>query len=202
MTTLNRILRAAAARDHAILMRPLIMAGANPYDTDEKGRTAFNCAASSGLRALHVLTEEAFRDTQKPQEQRRWKDFGLNSPSGCYGSTLITYAAKVSPVSLVREMVAAGADIGIVNGSGWTLLHCAAVMPGRTEVIKILIQAFREQGHDDLITACSTHLYETDYGSGKVSYDKNLTAAGLCRARIEQDTHVPNDLTEYMLYLE
>lgn len=201
MQVLNRVLHAAAARDYAFLMRPLIMMGANPYATDEQGRTAFNRAASSGLRALHVLTEEAFHDTQKPQKQRRWRDFGLNSPSGCYGSTLITYAAKVSPVSLVTEMVKAGADIRIVNGSGWTLLHCAAVMPGRTEVIKILMQAFREQRNDDLITARSTHIYETDYGSGKVVYGENLTAADLCRARMEQDTNYPRELASYLHYL-
>jgi ankyrin repeat protein len=198
----DKLLRAAAARDHAFLMRPLILAGADPYSTDEKGRTAFNCAASSGLRALHVLTDLAFRDTQKSLEKRRWKDFALNTPSGYYGSTLITYAAKVSSVSLVKEMVAAGADITIVNGSGWTLLHCAAVMPGRAEVIKILTKAFRDQGLENLVSARSTHLYETDYGSGKVVYGQNLTAAGLCRARVEQDAGCPEELSSYITYLE
>lgn len=199
---LDEKIRAAAARDDVATARQLLADGANPYAADAEGRTTFNHAASNGLRVLALLVEEAFRDTQKQKENRRWKNYGLNMPSGYYGSTLVTYAAKVSPAALVAEMTKAGADIAIVNGSGWTLLHCVAVMPGRTEVLKILIQAFRDQGHEDLIGARSTHVYETDYGGRKVVYGAGLTAAGLCRARMDQDPGHPPELAGYINILE
>ena len=99
MRPLNVALHAAAARDYAIIVRGLVALGADPYDTDEAGRTAFNRAASNGLRALAVLTQIAFTDTQRLPARRRWKNYGLNTPSGAYGSTLITYAAKVCDCS-------------------------------------------------------------------------------------------------------
>lgn len=202
MQIVNALLRAVAERDMIWFVRPLLAAGANPYDTDRKGRTAFNRAASGGLRALRLLTKEAFYDTQRPPDRRRWGNYELNTLSGCYSSTLITYAAKVSPVSLVESIIKAGADITIVNGSGWTLLHCAAVMPGRAEILKNLVQAFRTKGREDLITARSTHLYETDYGSGKIVYSEGLTAAELCRARMAQDSQCPKELAGYPDHLE
>ncbi len=198
---LNERLRNAAAHDDTGAVKALLAEGANPYDTDEKGRTAFNRAASNGLEALDLLTREAFNDTQKPLGQRRWKEYELNTPSGSYQSTLITYAAKVSSVDLVREMIKAGADITIVNGSGWTLLHCAAVMPGRSAVLGELVTAFQKQGHGDLIDALSTHVYETEYNGHKVVFGRDLTAAGLCQARIDQDSKVPAELPDYMALL-
>ena len=199
---LNSLLREAAAHDAVTAVRILISEGGNPYDTDEKGRTSFNRAASNGLHALHVMTETAFLDTQKPAAQRRWKNFDLNTPSGYYGSTLITYAAKVSPAALVNDMIVAGADITIINGSGWTLLHCAAVMPDRKDVLKSLINAFRDQGLEKLIGALSTHVYETDYSGNKVVYGEGLTAAELCRARLDQDPQCPPELADYLLVLK
>lgn len=195
--TINSRLREAAARDDVESVRVLIAQGADPYDTDEHGYTAFNRSASNGLNALAYLTEIAFEDTRKPVEQRRWKDYGMNTPSGYYQSTLITYAAKVSPVSLVDEMISAGADIGIVNGSGWTLLHCAAVMPGRLEVLKTLKSAFAAQNRHGLADTKSTHVYETDYNGHKVVYGAGLTAGELCRARLAQDPQCPNELAAY-----
>ena len=196
-TVINRYLRLAAAHDMAGLIRPLLLLGADPYDTDDKGRTAFNCAASNGLHALDLLTQAAFKDTQKPRTARQWKDYDLNTPSGSYGSTLITYAAKVSPVRLVDEMIKAGADTSIINGSGWTLLHCAGVMPGREEVLKTLVQAFRAQGKEDILNALTTHPYETQYDGHPVKYGEGLTAVELCRARLAQDPKCPRDLAEY-----
>ncbi len=194
---LDAALRAAAARDRANLVRFLIKLGANPYATDEQGRTPFNRAASNGLRALAALTEIAFLDTQKPVSRRRWRKYDINTPSGYYGSTLITYAAKVCDAPLIKAMIEAGADIRIVNGSGWTLLHCAAVMPGREDVLKILLHAFHTRGYDDLIDARSTHIYETEYGGHTVTYPAGLTAAELCRERIQQDPACPEELARY-----
>ncbi|MGB9151789.1 MAG: ankyrin repeat domain-containing protein [Alphaproteobacteria bacterium] len=195
---LSVLLREAAAYDVIGVVPFLVNAGANPYDADKNGRTAFNRAASNGLRALDWLTTTAFADTQKPAAQRRWKNYGINTPSGAYGSTLITYAAKVSHVALVGKMIDAGADISITNGSGWTLLHCAAVMPGRAEVLRKLLQVFRQQGLADKIDALTTHVYETAYKGHKVVFGTGLTAAGLCRARMEQDSSCPRELYRYL----
>ncbi len=197
MKILNVALRAFSARDHAALAACLITLGANPYDTDAAGRTAFNCAASNGLMALATLTKIAFADTQKPLSRRRWKQFDLNTPSGAYGSTLITYAAKVCDVVTVKAMIDAGADLRIVNGSGWSLLHCAAVMPDRTEILKSLLQAFHTQGHGNLINARTTHIYETVYSGHKVIYAAELTATDLCCVRLDQDPSCPPELAQY-----
>lgn len=194
---LSRLLHEASAHDAVDAVRLLLKAGSNPYDTDEKGRTAFNRAASNGLRALHILTEEAFHDTQRSPDRRRWENYGLNTPSGYYGSTLITYAAKVSPDSLVKDMIEAGADITIINGSGWTLLHCAAVMPDRKDVLKTLVQTFHAQGYEAMIGARTTHTYETDYNGHPVIYEAGLTAMELCQARMKQDPQCPETLAEY-----
>ncbi|QQG35381.1 MAG: ankyrin repeat domain-containing protein [Micavibrio aeruginosavorus] len=201
MNLLDAALRCAAMRDWVAVSHCLLVLGANPYGVDEEGRTAFNHAASNGLKALAVLTQAAFVDTQKARKRRRWIGYGLNTPSGVYGSTLITYAAKVCDVATVRAMIAAGADIRIVNGSGWSLLHCAAVMPGRADVIKSLLRAFEEQGYGYLISVRTTRIYETSYGAHKVTYTEGLSAAGLCRARLEQDPASPEDLKEYSSYL-
>lgn len=194
---MNAKLRAAAGRDDVQAVAELLQAGADPYAVDDAGRTAFNHAASNGLRALDLMTRAAFADTQKPPGERRWGDYGLNTPSGAYGSTLITYAAKVCPVEAVAEMIAAGADIGIINGSGWSLLHCAAVMPGRGDVLALLLKTFHDQKRDDLIHALTTHVYETDYDGHKVVFGTGLTAAELCRARIAQDPSCPPELAAY-----
>ena len=198
---IDKVLHEAAARDDVSIVSLLLKAGANPYYTDDQGRTAFNRAASNGLSALALMTEAAFRDTQKPPTQRRWKDYDLNTPSGAYGSTLITYAAKVSSAPLVAEMTHAGADITIVNGSGWTLLHCAAVMPGREDVLKDLVQTFKKQGYADMIAALSTHVYETIYNGNKVVFGEGLTALELCEARIKQDPACPQELGAYRAVL-
>lgn len=198
MKLLDVVLRHAAARDYKTICRILLLSGANPYGTDDQGRTAFNHAASNGLGALAVLTQMAFADSQKPQSVQKWKGHGLNTPSGAYGSTLITYAAKVCDAATVKAMIAAGADIGIINGSGWSLLHCAAVMPGRADVIRLLLRAFAERGYGHLIAALTTHAYETAYGAHKVVYARGLTAAGLCRARLSQDPLCPRDLSAYI----
>lgn len=200
MRIIDKALHLAAAHDKAGLIRPLLCLGANPYATNDTGQTAFNCAASNGLRALHLLTQAAFRDTQKPKSARRWKNYDLNTPSGRYGSTLITYAAKVSPAQMIAKMIRAGADITIINGSGWTLLHCAAVMPGRKDALQTLAQAFRDQGHDAIPRARTTHPYETTYNGHRVLYDADLSAAELCQARRTQDPHCPEELAEYAAF--
>lgn len=198
LANLNALLRQAASEDALETAKSLVKAGANYYDTDEQGRTAFNHAASNGLRTLAWMAEDAFFDTQKPLHEKRFVDFGINTPSGYYGSTLITYAAKVSSADVVKQMIDAHADITIVNGSGWTLLHCAAVMPGRTEVLKILLEAFRAQHGEQLIAALTTHVYKTEYAGHAVIYDVGLTAAGLCHARMQQDPSCPQELARYL----
>jgi ankyrin repeat protein len=201
MCLINATLRWAAERDNVLLAKMLVCAGADPYDTDGDGRTSFNRAASNGLRVLALLTEMAFADTQTDRGRRRWPAYGVNTPSGAYGSTLITYAVKACRADTVTAMMDAGADVRIVNGSGWSLLHCAAVMPGRADVIKSLLRAFRAQGHSDRLSALTTHVYETVYGGHKVIYATGLTAADLCRARLAQDPACPQDLNDYLLYL-
>ena len=197
--SLDILLHEAAARDDLSVVAALLKVGASPYSLDKEGRTAFNCAASNGLQALALMTEEAFLDTQRPPAQKKWSAHGLNTPSGSYGSTLITYAAKVCSVSFLKEMIRAGADIAIVNGSGWTLLHCAAVMPQRQEVLSELVQALKKQNYPFLIRAQSTHAYETSYNGHKVIFVEGLTALELCLARIEQDPECPKELAEYQL---
>lgn len=201
MGLINATLRWAAGRDHIFLTKLLLCAGADPYAPDEDGRTSFNHAASNGLRVLALLTGAAFADTQKDPAQRRWPAYGLNTPSGAYGSTLITYAVKACRADTVSAMMDAGADLRIVNGSGWSLLHCAAVMPGRVEIIKALLRVLKQQGHSDLLSALTAHVYETAYGAHRVVYAGGLTAADLCRARLAQDPACPEDIKEYLLYL-
>lgn len=202
MRILDAALRWAATRDRAECVRYLLRFGANPYSEDRQGRTAFNCAASNGLRALEMMTRMAFEDTQKPESQRQWKEYNLNTPSGAYGSTLMTYAAKVCDADTVRAMMAAGADIRIVNGSGWNLLHCAAVMPGRYAVLELLLEAFAGLGNHELAWALTTHVYETYYDGRKVVYAAGLSAADLCRTRQEQDPLCPLEFLAYRELLD
>lgn len=198
---LNKLLHEAASQNALETVKQLIADGASCYAVDEKGFTAFNHAASNGLSVLAWLTETAFHDTQKPISERRWQDYDLNTPSGYYASTLITYAAKVSPVSVLKKMIVSGADITIVNNSGWTLLHCAAVMPGRLEILKELINAFQNQSLGERINSLTSSVYKTNYNGYNVVYEKNMTAAQLCRSRIAQDPECPRDIIEYLPYL-
>lgn len=195
------LLHHAARCNDFNLVFQLLKAGANPYFTDEKGYTAFNHAASNGLKALAIMTEEAFRDTQRAPDEQKWSSYGLNTPSGVYSSTLITYAAKVCSLALIQEMVRAGADVTIINSSGWTLLHCAAVMPERQEVLYELMQAFKSQGLDSMISALSTKIYETDYNGHKVVFREGLTASELSCARLQQDPECPKEFFDYLKIL-
>lgn len=192
-TELNSWLRHAAAHDQLDRVKQCIADGANPYAADEDGKTAFNHAASNGLNALKYLTECAFEDTQKKSD-RRWPDMQLNTPSGKYGSTLITYACKVCDAETVKKMFEAGANDTIVNGSGWNLLHATAVMPGRKEVLQLL----KERLGIDALRAQTTHEYKTDYNKNAVTFAVGLTPAELCHARIEQDKHCPKELHDYL----
>lgn len=191
---LNQWLRHAAESNLPERVDELIAQGANPYDTDDEGRTAFNCAASTGLHALKRLTEIAFEDTQKPASERRWPEYGINTPSGKYQSTLITYACKACSASTVHDMLKAGADRSIVNGSGWNLLHATAVMPGRKEVLQLL----RSNMGRDALRATTTHEYRTRYGHDEVIFAAGLTPSGLCEARIAQDKQCPPELKDYL----
>lgn len=190
---LNDWLRHAAAINEVPRVKQLIEMGANPYDVDAEGRTAFNHAASNGLDALKYLTEIAFEDTQNTSG-RRWPEYNLNTPSGKYGSTLITYACKVCDVGTIRRMFEAGADGSIVNGSGWNLLHATAVMPGRKEVLELL----REKLGLSALNALTTQEYKTDYKGNRVTYSAGLTPCGLCKARIDQDKKCTLELKEYL----
>jgi hypothetical protein len=198
---LDMLLHEAAACNDLGSVAILLKAGANPYFLDSKGQTAFNRAASNGLQALALMTEEAFHDTQRPSGQKKWEEHGLNTPSGIYGSTLITYAAKVCCLSLIKEMINSGADITIVNGSGWTLLHCAAVMPNREEVLSELVQAFKNQGYSSMINMKSTHAYETSYNGHEVFFAEGLTAVDLCLRRLKEDPECPKELNKYQQIL-
>jgi ankyrin repeat protein len=190
-------LRHAAAQDDVKRVRELIGLGANPYAMDNKSMTAFNHAASNGLQALKFLTEEAFADTQRPPGQRKWPKHGINTPSGKYHSTLLTYACKVCDAATVENMIAHDADRSVVNDSGWNLLHVAAVMPGRLEVLHML----RNYLEPATMHAQTTQPYETGYGKHQVRYDAGLTPYQLCRARIDQDPGHPKELAHYLAAL-
>lgn len=187
----------AAAANDLPRVQELVAAGANPYDADQDGRTAFNHAASNGLTVLEYLTEIAFEDTQREASKRRWKEYGVNTPSGKYGSTLITYACKACAAGTVERLFAAGAT-PVTNGSGWNLLHATAVMPGRMEVVKLLRQHLGSEG----LGALTTHAYVTDYDGQEVRYPAGATPHALCAARIAQDKNCPRELRDYLALLE
>jgi len=75
-------------------------------------------------------------------------------------------------------------------------------MPGRRDVLKALVDSFHTQNYDSLVNALSTHIYETDYNGHNVVFGKDLTAAGLCKARMEQDPEAPAELSSYHAILE
>ena len=194
---LHSWLRHAAGENNVERVQALIAQGANPYDVDEQGLSAFNHANSNGLEVLRYLTEIAFADTQKPAAERRWPAYGINTPSGAYDSTLLTYACKACDAGTVRAMINAGADPAIVNKSGWNLLHAAAVMPGRLELIKLL----RETLGIESLKATTSQPYETRYGKQLVTYVEELTPAELCIARMDQDKNHPAELKDYLPWL-
>jgi ankyrin repeat protein len=195
VNTIDEELRHAAATDNLSGAQTLIITGGNPYSADKNGMTAFNHAASNGLSVLKYLTEEAFADT-KGHIGRRWGKYNLNTPSGKYNSTLLTYAAKVCDANTVREMILEGAE-NTVNGSGWNVLHAAAVMPNRIEVVKILTDWLDALGR----FAKTTHPYETTYGKARVRYPALATAYTLCKTRIAQDARCPVELHKYLKIL-
>ena len=184
----------AASENNLTEAQRLIEQGANPYAVDTNGYTAFNHAASNGLRVLKFLTEIAFADTQHVPKNRKWPEYNVNSPSGIYQSTLITYAAKVCDEETVKAMIMAGADCSIVNGSGWNLLHAAAVMPGRKEVLALLVGHMKKGA----LQAESSKVYVTAYGKNTISYPAGATPAALCQTRIDQDTACPPELKGYL----
>lgn len=173
----------AEARGHdvAAFVAALLGAGADPHRPDHRGETPFNVAAPASPVAGRLMTAHWFAQAVAGRGPK-----GLNDPSGSHGSTLAQYIAKWSNDMEIRDQIAKGVAKGMVidrpNASGWTPLTAAAAM-GRLAAVRALAAHYSPAAK----AVRTTEEYVADYRGQKVAYAAGLTAAGVARARLEQD---------------
>lgn len=181
-TALHHAARAEAnGHDVAVFVEALLAAGADPHRPDGQGETPFNVAAPASPVAGRLMTAHWFRLALAGRGPK-----GLNDPSGSHGSTLAQYIAKWSQDDEIEAQIAQGAARGMIidraNASGWTPLTAAAAM-GRLAAVR----AFAAHYSPEARAVRTTEEYVADYRGQKVVYPAGLTAAGVARARLEQD---------------
>lgn len=181
-TALHHAARAEAeGHDVAAFVVALLGAGADPHRPDHRGETPFNIAAPASPVAGRLMTAHWFAQAVAGRGPK-----GLNDPSGSHGSTLAQYIAKWSNDAEIRDQIAKGVAKGMVidrpNASGWTPLTAAAAM-GRLAAVRALAAHYSPAAK----AVRTTEEYVADYRGQRVVYAAGLTAAGIARARLEQD---------------
>lgn len=175
---------AAAAESQGIdvakVVEQLLETGVDPHQPDQSGDTAFNIAAPASPVAGRLMTLHWLKG-------RGTK--GLNERSGSHGSTLAQYIAKwlhdEEIEAQVKVAVTRGMKIDVPNASGWTPLSAAAAM-GRTKGVEIFFKLYSRE-------ALAVKTTEP-YSANGVTYPAGINAAGIAKARLEQDKNLSPEM--------
>lgn len=88
------------------------------------------------------------------------------------------------------------------DDNGWTALHAAAAMPGRSQAVKLLATFYKEKAPEYLLMKTSkpyTVTYHYPQGEVEVSYPAQSTAQDLIDGRLAQDMHLSDEQRQDML---
>jgi lysyl-tRNA synthetase class 2 len=171
---------AAAAEAQGIdvtdVVEQLLEAGADPHQPDSEGNTAFNVAAPASPVAGRLMTLHWLAGGTK----------GLNDRSGSHGSTLAQYIAKwLNDDEIKAAVKTRGLKIDLANGSGWTPLSAAAAM-GRVKAVEVFAKLYSREARAVTTTE--------PYSANGVTYKAGLDAAGIAKARLEQDRNLAPEM--------
>jgi ankyrin repeat protein len=171
----------AEGKDVEDAVRLLLEHGADPHQPDAKGDTPFNIAAPASPVSGRLMTNHWLGEALEGRGTKK-----LNHRSGSHGSTLAQYMAKWSAddeiEAQLKDGVAHGLKVDVLNASGWTPLTAAAAM-GRNAAVKAFIWHYTHSA----VYAKTTEAYTASYAGRKVVYAAGLTAAEVAFARLEQD---------------
>ena len=168
----------AEGLDVGAVVETLLKAGADPHQPDQNGDTAFNIAAPSSPVTGRLMTN--FWLSGKGTR-------GLNESSGSHASTLAQYIAKWSHDDEIEEQLKTkGLKIDDFNASHWTPLSAAAAM-GRVKAVEVFSKLYSPAARK----AQTTEPYTTSYNGVRVMYSEGLDAAGIAKARLDQDKGLP-----------
>ncbi|MDP2621888.1 MAG: ankyrin repeat domain-containing protein, partial [Hyphomicrobiales bacterium] len=119
----GRALAAAAASGSLEIVQMIAEAGAALDGADAKGRTALAIAAAGGLdeMAVYLLAKGAKPNALNPVD----------------GTTALMWAANAGFMDIVKALLAAGADVGVVAKDGWDAVK-AAEMAGHDDIARLL----------------------------------------------------------------
>lgn len=170
-----------AGKDIGDTVAMVLQAGADPHQPDMKGDTPFNIAAPASPIAGRLMTNHWLSEALEGRGSKK-----LNDRSGSHGSTLAQYMAKWSAddeiESQLKDAVAKGLKVDVLNASGWTPLSAAAAM-GRAAAVRAFIWHYTHAS----VYAKTTEDYTASYHGHKVTYGTGLTAPEIAFARLEQD---------------
>jgi hypothetical protein len=171
----------AAGRDVEDTVRLLLEQGADPHQPDAKGDTPFNVAAPASPVSGRLMTNHWLQEALEGRGAKK-----LNDRSGSHGSTLAQYMAKWSADDEIeqqlKDAVAHGLKVDVLNASGWTPLTAAAAM-GRAAAVRAFIWNYTHAA----AYARTTEAYTASYAGQAVTYAAGLSAVEVAFARLEQD---------------
>ncbi|KAI9724185.1 MAG: Glycerophosphocholine phosphodiesterase [Chrysothrix sp. TS-e1954] len=121
------LLTIATKANFTSIVKLLIEAGANVNSQDEQGETALHHAASLGS----AKCSEALINTPG------WNKIDLNIQDFTFGWTALTTASADGHLPVAEVLVAAGANVGKIDYSGWTAKEHAALR-GNLEICSLL----------------------------------------------------------------
>lgn len=126
-------------------MQALITAGANANAQDVDDMTPLHLATERGYREIVQALIRAGADVNAQStmhgvvRQIRFRaGHFFNEPENILNVRSLHYAAREGHLEIVQMLLAAGADVNVQDGQGWTPLHVAA-RNGHREMVQALI---------------------------------------------------------------
>jgi len=135
----------AAARNSAAVIKVLLARGANPHVTTkvvkmERVRVDANGdpIPAAELEKLKAKEAAAAAANPRPAARREERVFGAMVIGGM---TALHFAAREGHAEAVRELVAGGADVNLVNGGEKTSPIVEAIINGHIDIAKFLLDS-------------------------------------------------------------
>ncbi|GLT97644.1 hypothetical protein SLE2022_151990 [Rubroshorea leprosula] len=145
----------AAEREDDLLLRQLLRCGADPNDSDIKGRTALNIAAAKGSEHCVALLLEygadpCIRDSKgnvplweamlgrHESVTKLLADNGAVLPSAYVGH-FASKAVEQNNLELLKDIIKYGGNVNAPMSNGTTALH-TAISEGNVEIVKYLVE--------------------------------------------------------------